>query len=186
MVCRILNLWPDVEGVPPALEAQRHNQWTSRNTEHPEKSWCLHLRSSLVSSNPAWAPPSLEGPPWSIPATLSKQTTSNQHHTGDPFIWHVFTNMPISQAGMSILEDKISPFSNLKTVTTVLDTYGLTQNLCSVTFYGCDSCICGNWTPLPGGSQLPCRWFYHLISDGSLFICNWLTHLFQKEKSLKN
>ena len=45
---------------------------------------------------------------------------------------------------MSILKDKISPFSNLKTVTTVLDTYGLTQNLGSVTFYGCDSCICGN------------------------------------------
>ena len=72
MVCRILNLWPDVEGVPPALEAQRHNQWTSRNTEHPEKSWCLHLRSSVVSSNTALATPSPGGPSWSISATPSK------------------------------------------------------------------------------------------------------------------
>ena len=45
---------------------------------------------------------------------------------------------------MGILEDKISLFSNLKTVTNVLDSYGLTQNMGSVTFYGCGSCICGN------------------------------------------
>ena len=39
----------------------------------PRKSWCLHLRSSLVSSsNPVWAHPSPGGPPWSIPATLFK------------------------------------------------------------------------------------------------------------------
>ena len=34
---------------------------------------------------------------------------------------------------MGILEDKISPFSNLKTLTTVLDSDGLTQNTGSVT-----------------------------------------------------
>ena len=34
---------------------------------------------------------------------------------------------------MGILEDKISPFSNLKTVTTVLDSYGLIWNTGSVT-----------------------------------------------------
>ena len=45
---------------------------------------------------------------------------------------------------MSILEDKISPFSNLKTVTTVLDTYGLTRNTGLVTFYGCGSYFSGN------------------------------------------
>ena len=41
---------------------------------------------------------------------------------------------------MGFLEDKISPFSNLKTVTTVLDSDGLTQNMGSVTFYSCGSC----------------------------------------------
>ena len=89
--------------------------------------------------------------------------------------------MPISQAGMSILEEKISPFSNLKTVITVLEMYGLTRNTGSVTFYGCDSCFCVKWIPLPGDSQLLCCCSNRLISDGSLFICNWLTHLFQKE-----
>ena len=53
--------------------------------------------------------------------------------------------MPISQAGMSILEEKISPFSNLKTVITVLEMYGLTRNTGSVTIYDCGSCFCGNW-----------------------------------------
>ena len=45
---------------------------------------------------------------------------------------------------MGILEDKLSPLANLKTVTTVLDSYGLTWNMGSVTFYCCGSCICGN------------------------------------------
>ena len=35
---------------------------------------------------------------------------------------------------MGILEDKISLFSNLNTVTNVLDSYGLTQNTGSVSF----------------------------------------------------
>ena len=43
-------------------------------------------------------------------------------------------SFPISQAGMGILEDNISPFSNLKTVTTVLDSFGHTQNMGLVTF----------------------------------------------------
>ena len=84
--------------------------------------------------------------------------------------------MPISQAGMSILEDKTSPFSNLKTVTTMLDTYDLTQNTRSVYIYGCDYCFYRTWISLPGDSQLLCHWFYNLISDSSLFICTWLTY----------
>ena len=62
--------------------------------------------------------------------------------------------MPIFQAGMSILEGKISPFSNLKTIITVLDIYGLTQNMGLVTSDSCGSCFCRNWMPLPGDSQL--------------------------------
>ena len=72
IVCRVLILWSGVEVVPPALEAQRHNHWTSRTVVHPEKSWCLHLRNSIVSSNPALAPLSPGGPSWSTPATPSK------------------------------------------------------------------------------------------------------------------
>ena len=72
IVCRIWILWPGIEAVPPALEAQRHNHWESRTVGHPWKSWCLHLRNSVVSSNPALAPPSPGGPSWSIPATHSK------------------------------------------------------------------------------------------------------------------
>ena len=72
IVCRILILWPDIEVVPPALKAQRHNHWTSRNVGHPGKSWCLHLRNSVVSSNPALAPHSPGGPSWSTPGTNSK------------------------------------------------------------------------------------------------------------------
>jgi len=45
---------------------------------------------------------------------------------------------------MGILGDKISPFSNLKTVSAVLDSDGLTWNTGSATFYRCGSCICGN------------------------------------------
>ena len=72
IVCRILILWPGIEMVPPALEAQRHNHWVSRTSGHPGKSWCLHLRNSVVSSNPALALASLGGPSWSTPATPSK------------------------------------------------------------------------------------------------------------------
>ena len=79
-----------------------------------------------------------------------------------------------------------NPFSNLKTVSTVLDSYGHTQNMGSVTFSYCHSCICGNWILLPGDSQLFCSWFYLLISDDSLFICNWGAHLVQKEQSPSN
>ena len=50
IVCRILILRPGIEVVPPALEAQRHNHWASRTAGHPRKFWCLHLRSSVVSS----------------------------------------------------------------------------------------------------------------------------------------
>ena len=64
IVSRILILWPDVEVVPPALEAQRHNHWASRTAGHPGKSWCLYLRNSVVSSNAALAPPSPGGPSW--------------------------------------------------------------------------------------------------------------------------
>ena len=72
MVCRILNLWPGGEVLPPALEVQRHNHWNPRTTRHPGKSWCLHLRSSVLSSNPILAPPYPGGPSWSISATPSK------------------------------------------------------------------------------------------------------------------
>jgi len=72
IVCRILILWPGIEVVPPTLEAQRHNHWASRTIGHPGKSWCLHLRNSVVSSNPAFAPPYPGGPSWSTPATPSK------------------------------------------------------------------------------------------------------------------
>ena len=71
-VCRILILWPGIEVVFSALEAQRHNCWTSMTIGHPGKSWCLHLRNSVVSSNPAFAPPYPGGPSWSTPATPSK------------------------------------------------------------------------------------------------------------------
>ena len=72
IVCRILILWPGVEMVPLALEAQRHNHWTSRKFGHPRKSWCLHLRNFVVSSNVALAPPSPGDPSWSTPGTNSK------------------------------------------------------------------------------------------------------------------
>ena len=72
IVCRILILWPGVEVVLLALEAQRHNHWTSRTIGHPEKSWCLHLRNSVVSSNRALALFSPRGPSRSTPATPFK------------------------------------------------------------------------------------------------------------------
>ena len=72
IVWRILILWPDVQVVPPAFEVQSHNHLTSTTVGHPGKSWCLHLRNSVVSSNPGFAPPSPRGPSWSIPATHSK------------------------------------------------------------------------------------------------------------------
>ena len=72
IVRRILILWPGIEVVPLALEAQRHNHGASRTIGHPGKSWCLHLRNSVVSPNPAFAPPYPGGPSWSTPATPSK------------------------------------------------------------------------------------------------------------------
>ena len=87
ILCRISVLWPGVEMVPPAWEAQRHNHWASRTTGHPGKSWFLHLRSSVVSSNPALSRRSFLINPSHF---LQTQTTSNQHHTGDSFIWHIF------------------------------------------------------------------------------------------------
>ena len=89
-----------------------------------------------------------------------------------PFHLTCIYSLPISQAGKGILEDKISPFSNLKTVTTVLESYGLTRNMGAVTFSCCGSCICTNWITLPCHSQLLCSWFYLLIRDDSLFISN--------------
>ena len=92
IVCRILILWPGVEMVPFALEAQRHNHWTSRNVEHPGKSWCLHLRNSVVYSNAALAPPSPGGPSWSTPGTNSKLRPHSSNTTQVTLsFWHVFT-----------------------------------------------------------------------------------------------
>ena len=91
MVCRILILWPGVEVVPPALEAQRHNHWTTRITGHPGESWCLHLRISVVASNPASASPSPGGPSWSTSATLSKLRRHPINTTQMTLSWHVFT-----------------------------------------------------------------------------------------------
>ena len=73
-------------------------------------------------------------------------------------------------------------FSNLIKTITVLDSYGITWNS-KFLLHG--SCICGNWTPLPGDSQLLCSWLYLLIRDGSPFIRNWAAHLVQKTTSLK-
>ena len=91
MVCRILIPWPGVEVVPPALEAQRHNHWTTRITGHPGESWCLHLRISVVASNPASASPSPGGPSWSTSATLSKLRRHPISTTQMTLSWHVFT-----------------------------------------------------------------------------------------------
>ena len=145
--------------VPSALEVQRHNHWTSRTVGHPGKYGCLHLRNSVVSSNPALAPSSPRGPSGSTPPaaeslqscltlcdpidgspagcpvsgilqartlewvaisppTPSKLRPHPINTTRDPFMTWIYS-LPISQAGMDILEDKISPFSNQKTVTTV-------------------------------------------------------------------
>ena len=170
--------------VPSALEVQRHNHWTSRTVGHPGKYGCLHLRNSVVSSNPALAPSSPRGPSGSTPPaaeSLQSCLTLCDPIDGSPagcpvsgilqartLEWvaispptpsklrpHPINTTEVtlsfdmyllcaSQAGMGILEDKISPFSNLKTVTTVLDSDGLTQNMGSVTFYCCGSCICAN------------------------------------------
>ena len=110
ILCRILILWPGVEVVPPAWEAQRHNHWASRTTGHPGKSWFLHLRSPIVSSSSALASPSPGGPSWSTLATPSK----SDHIRSTPHRWpyHLtcIYSFPISQACMGITEDKINPF----------------------------------------------------------------------------
>ena len=81
---------PSIEVVPRALEAQSHNPWNSRTTGHPGKSWGLHLRSSVVSSNPALAPP--------CPGVLLDQPQllplNSDHIHSTPHVtlsWHVFT-----------------------------------------------------------------------------------------------
>ena len=158
IVCRILILWPGIEVVFSALEAQRHNCWTSMTIGHPGEFWCLHLRNSVVSSNSAFAPPSPGGPSWSTPDTPSKLRPHPVNTTQVTLSFECIYSLPISQAALGILEDKISPFSNLKTVSAVLDSDGLTWNTGSVTFYCCGSCICGNWILLPGDSQLPGSW----------------------------
>ena len=110
ILCRISVLWPGVEMVPPAWEAQRHNNWASSTTRHSGKSWCLHLKSSVISSNPALASLSPGGPSWSTLATPSK----SDHIQSTPHRWLLHLtyiySFSISQAGMGILEDKISPF----------------------------------------------------------------------------
>ena len=158
--------------VPLVLEGQRHNHWTSRNVGHPGKSWCLHLRNSVVFSNAALAPPTPGGPSWSTPGTNSKLRphSSNTMQVTLSFAMYLLFAYLSGWHGHSWRQ--ISPFSNLKTVNTVLDSYGLTRNMGSVTFSCCGSCICGNWVTLPGYSQLLCSWFYILIRNGSFFICN--------------
>ena len=178
IVCRILILWPGFEVAPLSWKAQRHIHWAFRTTGHPGKSWCLHLRSSIVSSNPALAPPFPGGPSWSTPATPSKLRphpidTTQMTLSFDMYLLFAYLS---GWHGHSWRENK--PFSNLKTVSTVLDSDGLTRNTGSVTFYCCGSCICGNWIPLPG---LLCIWFYLLIRDDSLFVCNWVTPLVHKD-----
>ena len=142
IVCRILILRPGIEVVPPAWEAQRHNYWVFLTVGHPGMSWCLHLRNSVVSINLSLASLSAGSLSWSTPATPSK-LRPHPINTTQVTLSSIYS-LPISQAGMDFLEDKISPFANRKTVTTVLDSYGLTRNTGSVTFYCCGSCICGN------------------------------------------
>ena len=158
--------------VPLVLEGQRHNHWTSRNVGHPGKSWCFHLRNSVVFSNAALAPSSPGGPSWSTPGTNSKLRphSSNTMQVTLSFAMYLLFAYLSGWHGHSWRQ--ISPFSNLKTVSIVLDSYDLTWNTGSVTFSCCGSCICGNWIPLPGYSQLLSSWFYLQIRDGSFFMCN--------------
>ena len=121
IVCRILILWPGVEMAPLALEAQRHNHWTSRNVGHPGKSWCLHLRNSVVSSNPALAPHSPGGPSWSTPGTNSKLRPQSINTTQVTLSFDMYLHFAYLSGWHEHSWNKISPFSNLKTVTTMLD-----------------------------------------------------------------
>ena len=119
MVCRILNLWPGVEVVHPALEAQRHNHWTSGTIRHPGKSWCLHLRNSVVSSNPALAPPSRGHPSWSTSATPSKLRPHPINTTQVTLSFYIYLLICLSlRPAWALLKTKC-PFSNLKTVTSI-------------------------------------------------------------------
>ena len=186
IVCRILTLWPGMEVVPPEWEAQKHNHWASKTAGHPGKSWCLHLRSSVVSSNQALAPPSPGGPTWSTPATPSKLRPHPINTTEVTLSFDVYLLSAYLSGWHGHFWRQNKPFFNLKTVSTVLDSYGHIQNTGLVTFSYCHSCICGNWIPLPGDSQLFCSWFYLLISDDSLFIYNWGAHLVQREQSPSN
>ena len=91
IVCRILILWPGVEAVPPALEAQRHNHWTSRNWT-PRKVLVPSFEKLCSFFKPSLRTPFSRRSFLINPGhSLQTQTTSNQHHTGDSFIWHVFT-----------------------------------------------------------------------------------------------
>ena len=185
--------------VPPSWEPQKHNHCASRTAGHTRKSWCLHLRTSVVSSNPASASPSPGYPSWLTSATLSKLRRHPIHTTQMTLFMTCIYSLPISQAGMGILEDKIRPPFNLNTVNTVLDSYDLTWNTGSVTFYCCGSCICGNWILLPEESQLLGSWLVlpfaqwwftlHLWLSGSLssegtISLKLMTHLWHRNECL--
>ena len=86
-------------------------------------------------------------------------------------------SLPFSQANLHNLEDKMCPFFWSDNNNHSVRFLCLTWKRDSVTFYCCDSCICGSWIPLPGDSHWLCSWLYLLTGDGSLFICNWVAHL---------
>ena len=164
--------WYLLHWKPRGITAGPPGSWTPREVLVPSfEKLCSFFKPSLIQEV-------LLDQPQPLPP-------NSDHIQSTPHRWLFHLTcvyfLPISQAGMGILEGKISPFSNLRTVTNVLDSYGLTRNTGSITFYCCGSCICGNWIPLSGDSQLLCSWFYLLTRDGSLFICNWVTPLVQKE-----
>ena len=106
------------------MESPEAYHWASNTTGNPGKPWCLHLGSSVVSSNPVLAPASPGGPSWSTPATSSKLRPHPINITQVTLSFDMYLLFAYLSGWHALfwrhLEHKESPFSNLKTGTPVI------------------------------------------------------------------